>query len=83
MDSEKVQIELTGEEAVVLLEFLTRLNARRENPRLVTFEDQAEERVLWDVEAVLEKSIPPDLAFAPNYQEMVRVARARVRDPAG
>lgn len=45
------------------------------------FEDQAEQRVVWNIEATLEKSLVAP--FRADYLEIVAAARARVRDPAG
>ena len=41
--------------------------------------DQAEERVLWDLCALLERSLVAPLA--PDYTEQLASARARLRDP--
>ncbi len=54
MADDKVNIELTKEEAIVLFEFLGRFN---ETDDLNRFEDQSEQRVLWDVERILEKEL--------------------------
>ncbi|MFN3202341.1 MAG: hypothetical protein ACE366_28340 [Bradymonadia bacterium] len=70
----KVTIELTGDEALVLFEWITRFT-KRENEG---FEDQAEERVLWQIEAVLEKALVEP--FKPDYDRLLAAARARVRD---
>ena len=48
----KIRLELSNEEALVLLSWLSRFN---ETDNTSFFEDQAEERVLWDIEAVIEK----------------------------
>ena len=53
MGADKVNIELSKEEAIVFFEFLRRFN---ENDDLNKFEDQSEQRVLWDIECILEKS---------------------------
>jgi len=42
-------------------------------------EDQAEERVLWDLCASLESILVEP--FAENYIELLEKARAEVRDP--
>lgn len=72
--SEKVNIELIKAEALVLFEFLRRLN-EAENPN--TFEDQAEERVLQDIKCILEKGL--NTPFNRNYKEILKNARASVR----
>ena len=53
MRSKKVKIELTSDEALVLYDWLTRFNQRADT----NFADQAEERVLFDLEALLEKAL--------------------------
>jgi hypothetical protein len=75
MSANSVKIELTSEQALVLFDWLGRFNA---DPRGVLFEDQAEERVLWDLEATLERVLVEP--FAANYRELLGQARERVRD---
>jgi hypothetical protein len=48
--SEKVSLELTPSESLGLFEFLSRFS----NEDVLKLEDQAEERVLWDLCASLE-----------------------------
>jgi len=60
----------------VLFEWLARTSALG---RPADFADQAEERVLWDLESNLEALLPDVLA--DNYRERVAEARAIVRDP--
>lgn len=74
MAAERVQIDLTGDEALVLFEWVTRLNKRED----VEFEDQAEQRVLWDVEASLEATLVEP--FSGDYDQQLAEARKRVRD---
>jgi DNA primase len=71
----KVVLELTKEESIVLLDWLSRIN-EGENADL--FQDQAEERVLWDMEASIEKVISE--TFESNYAEILSRAREKVRD---
>lgn len=75
MENEKINIELTKEEAIVLFEFLGRFN---ENNDLSNFEDQAEQRVLWDMESNLEKKL--NEPFRADFKEIVKKARDKVRD---
>lgn len=72
---DKVILELTKEEAIVLFDWIYRLN-EKEKPEL--FEDQAEERVLWDIEASIEEVISE--TFESNYAEILSKAREKVRD---
>lgn len=69
-----VRIELTSDEALVLFEFLQRFS---ESNKLV-LEDQAEQRVLWDLTCILEQELVQP--FAANYDELLSQARDRVRD---
>lgn len=75
MADEKVHLDLSKEEALVLFEWLSRFNKSDETK----FEDQAEQRVLWDIEGMLESTLVEP--FAPNYDELLVRARAKVRDP--
>ncbi len=70
-----MRIELTDDEALVLFEWL----ARNDDADSYRVEDQAELRVLWDLQAQLESALPGVLA--PDYRELLAGARARVRDP--
>lgn len=75
--TEKINITLTKDEAIVLFEFLGRFNDI-DHPNL--FEDQAEQRVLWDIECLLEKQLAEP--FRADYWDFVQRARDRVRDKA-
>jgi hypothetical protein len=75
MHVEKVNIALSQEEAVVLFEFLNRLNQQLNDS---FFEDQAEQCVLWDIVSVLENQL--EKPFNGNYLNFVRKARQMVRD---
>lgn len=70
-----VNIELTGDQALVLFEWIKRFNEQDQED----FEDQAEERVLWDVEAMLEKAMSEP--FGGDYDGLLAKARKNVRDP--
>jgi len=72
---EPVRIELTGDEALVLFEFL----ARFEDRETLIVEDQAEERALWNLHCLLQKQLIE--IFDPNYQALVDAARQRLRAP--
>lgn len=69
-----MKIEISKDEALVLYDFLYRANQNES----IVFEDRAEQRVLWDLEAELEKQLA-EPAF-PNCTELVKEARNRVRD---
>ena len=74
MSSKSVTLELTSDAALVLYDWLTRFNQREET----TFADQAEERVLFDLEAMLEKLLVAPLQS--DYAALVAQARSHVRD---
>jgi predicted DNA-binding transcriptional regulator YafY len=73
MRSKKIKIELTSDEALVLYDWLTRFNQRSD-----TDLDQAEERVLFDLEAMLEKALVAPLQS--GYADLLAQARSNVRD---
>ena len=75
MNNPKLSIKLSKNEALVFFEFLTRFN-QKNWPEI--FEDQAEQRVLWDIEAILEKELVEPLK--PDYPEIIKQARETVRD---
>ena len=75
MSSKNVNIQLTKDEAIVLFEFLGRFNKNIDSKR---FEYQAEERVLWNIECILEKELSEP--FLADYQEIVKKARKNLRD---
>jgi hypothetical protein len=74
MKDEQITLELTNAEALVLFEWL----ARVDSSKLLPFEDQAEQEVLWRVECMLERLLVEP--FEPNYAELLAEARRRVRD---
>ena len=70
-----VTLELSHDEALVLQNWVYRFNDRGD----AAFEDQAEQRVLWDLECMLESKLAE--VVDPRYGELVAAARERVRDP--
>jgi hypothetical protein len=77
MSERKVTLELSSEEALVFFDWICRFNKMESS----AFEDQAEQRVLWDIEAMLESVLVEPLA--PNYDVLLAAARAKVRDHKG
>lgn len=73
---DEINISLNRNEALVLFDFLSRYS---ENDNLA-IEDQAEERVLWDLCCVFEKIL--DEPFKENYLEILEKARMEIRDRA-
>ena len=74
-EGEFINLKLTKNESLVLFEFLARFN---DEDRKELFEDQAEERVLWDIECLLEKQLVEP--FRKDYKELIQKARNEVRD---
>jgi hypothetical protein len=73
--NDQVRVTLSQEEALVLSAWLLRFNAAE---HATVFEDQAEQRVLWDLEASLEKVLTAP--FASNYDDLLASARESIRD---
>lgn len=67
-------IELSDDEVLVFHDWLHRLNESGD----ATFEDQAEQRCLWDLEASLERL--NDGVLSHSYTTLLSEARARLRD---
>ena len=74
MNPQKVTIELTNSEALVLFDFLARFNEHDD----FLFEDAVERKVLWDIESTLEKSLIEPLRS--DYRLLVKQAREEVRN---
>lgn len=68
-----MKLELTQDEALVIFEWLARLDEKDALP----CEDPAEQQVLWSLHGQLEKVLVEPLR--PNYRELVEEARARIR----
>lgn len=78
MATNPIKIELSSDEALVLLKWGTRFNAGNHIAGSHT-SDQAEERVLWDLESILETQLAQPLS--DDYEKRLSSARERVRDP--
>jgi hypothetical protein len=74
--SEPIQLELTGDEALVLFNFLQRFD----DEGTLIVQDQAEERALWNLHCLLQKRLTE--IFHPAYRSLLAAARERLRDPA-
>ena len=72
-DSEAIVLRLTPAEALVLFEWLARVDNAGDLP----VEDPAEQQVLWRLEGQLESQVTEVLL--PNYKELVEAARREVR----
>lgn len=74
MPNDPIVLTLDGDEALVFFEWISRYNKRDD----VRFADQAEQRVLWDLEASLESALAEP--FSGDYDALLAAARERVRD---
>lgn len=74
MQAKRVAIELTGDEALVLYDWLTRFNQEADSGCV----DQAEQRVLFDLESMLETALVAP--FQDDYAKLLAQARSKVRD---
>ena len=74
MTEERINVDLTASEALVLFEFLSRFSSAGS----LDIVDQAEERVLWDICSSLESTL--DQPVAGDYAALIAKARAVVRD---
>lgn len=72
-----VTLTLTNAEALVLLAFLTR--SQESDPERYEPQHQAEQRVLWDLNAMLESQLVEPINN-PRYQDAVDLARSLVAD---
>ena len=66
MNDESIIIHLTKNEALVFFDFLARINSKNDDKFI---EDQAEQRVLWDIESTLETQLAE--LFQSNYDEIL------------
>jgi len=72
------QIEFgSKDEALVFFDWLSRFNDADSSESLAP----AVQKVLWDLEAALEASLPEVLS--DRYEQVVKEAQARVVDPKG
>lgn len=72
--SDDLSIDLSGDFALVLLALVARLNQSDD----LVFEDQAEQRALWDLESLLESVLPTVVSV--DFVSAVEAARSRLRD---
>lgn len=68
-----MKLELTDDQALVLFEWISRLDEQGSFP----VEDAAEEQVLWRLQGQLEKALTQP--FQSNYRDLVEQARERVK----
>ena len=73
----KTKLELTPNEALVLVDFLLRF---RDEEKLI-IQDQSEEQLLWDLCAMLESEVPELLH--KDYSALLKNAREVVKSENG
>ena len=71
---EQVTVELSRQQALVLWSFLNRCDEEES----YSFKDQAEQRVLWDLEILLQPQLPE--ITSPGYAKCLEEARDQLRD---
>ena len=72
MTSEPIEVKLTSDEALVLFEWLVQLDST-----VVSLDaNSAEQKVLWRIEAQLERALVEPLA--PNYKLLLKEARRKI-----
>ena len=69
-DKEQITLKLTNDQALVFFDFLTRLN---ENTYCTIFQSEAEQKVIWNMQTQLEKTLAEPLM--ENYEELLKIAR--------
>lgn len=74
MSQERIVLELEKPAALVLFEFLSRYAEKD----ALSVDDQAEQRVLWNLQTELERLLPEVLDS--KYSELLATARSKVRD---
>ena len=72
--SKEVKITLTEDEAWVLFEFTRRFSDRNK----LNIEDQAEERALWNLCCIFEKTLHQESSI--EYKDFIAQCRERLRD---
>ncbi|MGO4431754.1 hypothetical protein AB4Y88_00200 [Paenarthrobacter sp. RAF9] len=75
-EKEHISFKLSRDEALVLFDWLARFN--KSNSSNLT--DQAEQRVLWDIESSLESVLIQ--VFSEDYSSLLDEARGRLQYPA-
>ena len=67
-----MKLEISKDESLILYDLLYRISENEE-----VFPDIAERQVLWAIEAQLDKELVEP--FMPNYTELVKNAKDRIR----
>ncbi len=72
----KISVKFTRDELLVLSDLIYRINSKKVLNNF--FEDQSEQRVLWDLESMLEKNTSNILSW--DYLKDLKKARENIRD---
>lgn len=72
-----MKLELTDDQALILFEWLSRLDEKEALP----VQDPSEEQVLWSLHGQLAKALAEP--FRENYDSLVKEARERVKASFG
>lgn len=72
----EIIIKLSQEQSIVLWDLLFRVNSKKILDD--SFEDQSEQRILWDLESIIEKETSD--IFSGDYLENLAKARESIRD---
>lgn len=72
--ADDVKLTLSGDEALVLFDWLARVNDGEVQVSLLP----PEQRVLWGIESMLESVLVEP--FSPNYAGLLEAARSRLGD---
>ncbi len=72
--ADEIGIYLNKNEALVFFEFLSRYS----DSDKMDIEDQAEQRILWNLTCLLESDLAEP--FAENYGDLLEAARSEIRD---
>ena len=75
--SNQHEIRLDADSALVLFEFLSRL----EDDDKLSLDDAAEEHVLGQIHGVLQSALAEP--FKPDYRDLLEQARSRIKRQAG
>jgi hypothetical protein len=68
----KISIQLSNDEAIVLYELIGELDQQNKLTRA------ADKRVLWDIQAMIEKQ--SDFVLSPHYKKELELARKKLSD---
>ncbi len=74
MAKDSINLNITKDEALVLFELVSRYS----NTDILSIEHQSEQRALWNLTCVFEKTI--NEAYDIEYKEALELARSNLKD---